>query len=49
MGKNFGRLTEVEVYQLRKSLHVAPALKLVDTCAAEFQAHTPYYYSAYES
>ncbi len=41
--------TEEEVYQLRKSLDVNPAFKLVDTCAAEFQAHTPYYYSTYES
>jgi len=41
--------TEEEVYQLRKSLGVTPTFKLVDTCAAEFQAHTPYYYSTYES
>ncbi len=41
--------TEDEVHQLRKSLDVNPTFKLVDTCAAEFQAHTPYYYSAYES
>jgi carbamoyl-phosphate synthase large subunit len=41
--------TEEEVLQLRKSLGVLPTFKLVDTCAAEFQAHTPYYYSTYES
>ncbi|MDP3731899.1 MAG: carbamoyl phosphate synthase large subunit, partial [Candidatus Omnitrophota bacterium] len=41
--------TEEEVYNLRKSLDVNPTFKLVDTCAAEFQAHTPYYYSTYES
>jgi len=41
--------TEEEVYQLRKSLDIKPAFKLVDTCAAEFQAHTPYYYSTYEN
>lgn len=41
--------TEEKVYQLRKSLDVKPAFKLVDTCAAEFQAHTPYYYSTYEN
>jgi len=40
---------EEEVYQLRKSLGVTPAFKLVDTCAAEFRAHTPYFYSTYES
>jgi len=41
--------TEEEVYQLRKSLDIKPSFKLVDTCAAEFQAHTPYFYSTYES
>jgi len=40
--------TEEEVYQLRKSLDIKPSFKLVDTCAAEFQAHTPYYYSTYD-
>jgi carbamoyl-phosphate synthase large subunit len=39
--------TEEEIYQLRKSFHIEPAFKLVDTCAAEFQAFTPYYYSTY--
>jgi carbamoyl-phosphate synthase large subunit len=39
---------EEQVYALRKSLGVKPSFKLVDTCAAEFQAHTPYYYSTYE-
>jgi carbamoyl-phosphate synthase large subunit len=32
----------------RKDLGVVPAYKLVDTCAAEFEAETPYYYSTYE-
>jgi len=32
----------------RKSLSVEPVYKLVDTCAAEFEAATPYYYSTYE-
>jgi carbamoyl-phosphate synthase large subunit len=40
--------TEDEVRQYRKSLGVIPAYKTVDTCAAEFEAFTPYYYSAYE-
>ncbi|MFO7776473.1 MAG: carbamoyl-phosphate synthase large subunit, partial [Candidatus Hydrogenedentota bacterium] len=31
----------------RKKLGVLPSYKLVDTCAAEFEAHTPYYYSTY--
>jgi carbamoyl-phosphate synthase large subunit len=33
----------------RKSLGIEPVYKLVDTCAAEFEAYTPYYYSTYES
>ncbi|MBI1367459.1 MAG: carbamoyl-phosphate synthase large subunit [Planctomycetes bacterium] len=33
----------------RKKLGVEPVYKLVDTCAAEFEAQTPYYYSTYES
>ncbi|HEY3397899.1 MAG TPA: carbamoyl-phosphate synthase large subunit [Armatimonadota bacterium] len=32
----------------RKELGVTPVVKLVDTCAAEFEAHTPYYYLTYE-
>ncbi|MFC1674407.1 carbamoyl-phosphate synthase large subunit [Candidatus Omnitrophota bacterium] len=38
---------EGEVFKLRKSLGIKPDFKLVDTCAAEFQAFTPYYYSTY--
>jgi carbamoyl-phosphate synthase large subunit len=41
--------TEDEVRQYRKSLGVIPAYKTVDTCAAEFEAFTPYYYSTYET
>ena len=37
-----------EVRALRKQLGVQPGYKLVDTCAAEFEARTPYYYSTYE-
>jgi len=33
----------------RKTLGIEPVYKLVDTCAAEFEAATPYYYSTYES
>ncbi|MBI1375770.1 MAG: carbamoyl-phosphate synthase large subunit [Phycisphaera sp.] len=33
----------------RKALGIEPVYKLVDTCAAEFEAETPYYYSTYES
>jgi carbamoyl-phosphate synthase large subunit len=34
---------------LRKSIGIAPTYYLVDTCAAEFEAYTPYYYSTYET
>ncbi len=43
------RSTEMEIRRLRKELGVVPVYKLVDTCAAEFEAYTPYYYSTYES
>ena len=42
------KITEDEVRAYRKSLGVIPAYKTVDTCAAEFEAYTPYYYSTYE-
>jgi carbamoyl-phosphate synthase large subunit len=42
------KTTENAVRAHRKSLGVVPAYKLVDTCAAEFEAETPYYYSTYE-
>jgi carbamoyl-phosphate synthase large subunit len=42
------KTTEDEVRAYRKSLGVVPVYKLVDTCAAEFEAFTPYYYSTYE-
>jgi carbamoyl-phosphate synthase large subunit len=41
--------TEQEIRKLRLSLGVKPVYKLVDTCAAEFEAYTPYYYSTYET
>ncbi len=42
-------LTEGEVRSLRHRLHIRPVYKRVDTCGAEFVAHTPYLYSTYES
>jgi len=42
------RETEEEVTDLRRSLGIIPTYKMVDTCAAEFAAATPYYYSSYE-
>ena len=41
--------TEEKVKQLRQEQKVKPVYKLVDTCAAEFPAFTPYYYSTYET
>ena len=40
--------SETEVRQRRQELGVCPVYKTVDTCAAEFEAHTPYHYSTYE-
>jgi carbamoyl-phosphate synthase large subunit len=41
--------TEDEVRALRKKLGILPSYRLVDTCAAEFEAYTPYYYSSYDT
>jgi carbamoyl-phosphate synthase large subunit len=41
-------LSEGEVRAYRKSLGLIPVYKRVDTCAAEFESHTPYLYSTYE-
>ena len=43
------KTTEDEVREYRKKLGIIPVYKLVDTCAAEFEAYTPYYYSTYEA
>ncbi|MFB4162598.1 carbamoyl-phosphate synthase large subunit [Alteribacillus sp. JSM 102045] len=40
--------TEKEVYEMRKRKQIMPVYKMVDTCAAEFESETPYYYSTYE-
>ncbi|MEH7482860.1 carbamoyl-phosphate synthase large subunit [Neobacillus drentensis] len=40
--------TEKEIINLRKSLGIIPVYKMVDTCAAEFESETPYYYGTYE-
>ncbi|WP_332818870.1 carbamoyl-phosphate synthase large subunit [Sphingopyxis sp.] len=44
-----GGVTEAEVRALRHRLGVRPVFKTIDTCAAEFQAQTPYLYSTYEA
>ncbi|MGH0031354.1 MAG: carbamoyl-phosphate synthase large subunit, partial [Myxococcota bacterium] len=47
LGELWG-MPEAEVRALRHAEGVRPVFKRVDTCAAEFQAHTPYLYSTYE-
>ena len=39
--------TALEIRTLRKEMGIVPVYKMVDTCAAEFDAETPYYYSTY--
>jgi carbamoyl-phosphate synthase large subunit len=41
--------TEDELYEKRKALGITRVYKMVDTCAAEFEALTPYFYSTFES
>jgi len=40
-------MEELEVRELRKSFDIIPRYRVVDTCAGEFEAYTPYYYSSY--
>ncbi|HOX54993.1 MAG TPA: carbamoyl-phosphate synthase large subunit, partial [Candidatus Omnitrophota bacterium] len=40
---------ELSIRNLRKQMGIESTFKLVDTCAAEFEAYTPYYYSTYET
>lgn len=42
-------VSEGEVYERRKELGVRRVYKMVDTCAAEFEAKTPYFYSTFEN
>jgi carbamoyl-phosphate synthase large subunit len=49
--ENIGRLTDRTMEQVRRLRHqwkIIPVYKMVDTCAAEFEAQTPYFYSTYE-
>ena len=48
LSKSNGSVSENDVREKRKSQGLIPSFKLVDTCAAEFPAQTPYYYSSYE-
>lgn len=43
------RISEKEVNRQRKALDIRRTFKLVDTCAAEFEAQTPYYYSTFDN
>lgn len=43
-----GNVTEDDVYNRRKELNIRRVYKMVDTCAAEFAAQTPYFYSTFE-
>jgi carbamoyl-phosphate synthase large subunit len=43
------RCLESEVHKKRRELNINRVYKLVDTCAAEFEAKTPYYYSTFDS
>src|SRR5690606_33955280 len=43
-----GNVSEADVYSRRKSPGISRVFKRVDTCAAEFPALTPYYYSTFE-
>jgi carbamoyl-phosphate synthase large subunit len=42
------RITEKEVFNQRIQLDIRRSFKMVDTCAAEFEAQTPYFYSSFE-
>ena len=46
---SFWKKTELEIRKWREKEKIIPVYKLVDTCAAEFEAYTPYYYSTYET
>jgi carbamoyl-phosphate synthase large subunit len=45
---NLAGKTEDEIRALRRQLGLVPSYRLVDTCAAEFEAYTPYFYSTYD-
>ncbi|MCD7033861.1 carbamoyl-phosphate synthase large subunit [Metabacillus sp. GX 13764] len=44
----FWNTSEREVYEFRKQSGLMPVYKMVDTCAAEFESETPYFYGTYE-
>ena len=44
----YASLSERHIRDLRRAFGITPVYKMVDTCAAEFEAETPYFYSCYE-
>jgi carbamoyl-phosphate synthase large subunit len=42
------KVSPEDIFKRRQELNLLPVYKLVDTCAAEFEAYTPYYYSTYD-
>ncbi len=42
------KMTEREVFELRKANKIFPVYKMIDTCASEFKSYIPYFYSTYE-
>ncbi|WP_106768280.1 carbamoyl-phosphate synthase large subunit [Paenibacillus faecalis] len=48
-GKATSHITEESICFLRHEHNLSPVYKMVDTCAAEFESSTPYYYSTYET
>ncbi|MBR2891269.1 MAG: carbamoyl-phosphate synthase large subunit [Bacilli bacterium] len=41
--------SELEIYNIRKEFNIYPVYKYIDTCAAEYNAYVPYFYSTYET
>lgn len=48
IGRITGKTEDEDIKQLRYDNGIVAAYKMVDTCAAEFEASTPYYYSVFE-
>jgi carbamoyl-phosphate synthase large subunit len=44
-----GKTNDDAVYEKRKALGITRVYKMVDTCAAELEAKTPYFYSTFEN
>ena len=42
-------ISELDVYKYRKEHRIYPVYKMIDTCAAELDTYTPYFYSTYDT